>query len=294
MSRKKLTGKSTKLFASSVSDEITNDDISQNIDGAMRNVGVDMIKNNPHQPRQHFDPEKMAELTQSVRESGVIQPVIVRFEGEDVYLVAGERRLRAARAAGLRKIPAILTEGDPAHIALIENIQRENLKPVEEAEAMNRLMDERGYTQEQLAKIVGKAKSTISEVLSLNRLPDAIKDEVRRAEHYPKRMLVEVVKQKKPEKMLSFFKRIKAADMTSDEVRDISRKQKRKRAMPPRRTTVAIASKKASDLTSYIRKKIRVSKMTAEERYSFLKDMRKLREAMDICEEEIQAAEHHQ
>jgi ParB family chromosome partitioning protein len=293
MSRKKLTGRSTKLAVSSVSDEITNADISQNVDGAMRNIGVDIIKNNPHQPRQHFDPEKMAELTQSVRDSGVIQPIIVRFEDQDIYLVAGERRLRAARAAGLGKIPAILTEGDPAHIALIENIQRENLKPVQEAEAMIRLMDERGYTQEQLAKIVGKAKSTVSEVLSLNRLPDEIKDEVRRVEYYPKRMLIEVVKQKTPDRMLTLFKRIKEADMTSDEVKQITRKEKRKGVTSPRRTTIAIASKKASELTSYIRNKIRVSRLTAEERYSFLEDMRKLREAMDHCEEKIQAAEHH-
>ncbi|OQY59656.1 MAG: hypothetical protein B6245_05635 [Desulfobacteraceae bacterium 4572_88] len=294
MSRKKLTGKSTKLAVSSVSDEITNADISQNIDGAMRNIGVDMIKNNPHQPRQHFDPEKMAELTQSVRESGVIQPIIVRFEDQDIYLVAGERRLRAAKAAGLKKIPAILTEGDPAHIALIENIQRENLKPVEEAEAMNRLMEERGYTQEQLAKIVGKAKSTVSEVLSLNRLPDAIKDEVRRVEHYPKRMLIEVVKQKSPDKMLTLFRRIKAADMTSDEVKSITKKEKQKRVTSPKRTPAAIASNKASELTRYIRNKVRVSSLTPEERYSFLENLRKLREAVDRCAEEIQVAEHHQ
>lgn len=293
MSRKKLTGKSTKLSVSSVSDEISSSDISQNVDGAMRNVGVDMIRTNPHQPRQHFDPEKMTELTQSVRESGVIQPIIVRFEGQDIYLVAGERRLRAARAAGLKKIPAILTEGDPAHIALIENIQRENLKPVEEAEAMIRLMDERGYTQEQLAKIVGKAKSTVSEVLSLNRLPDEIKDEVRRVEHYPKRMLIEVVKQKSPDKMLTLFRRIKEADLTSDDVKEITRKERRKKAAGPKRTAAAIASRKASDLTHYLRNKLLVSKLTPEERRSFLEILGRLREAVDHCAEEIQAAEYH-
>jgi len=252
MSRKKLIGKSTKLSDAGADDEITRADISQNVDGAMRNISLDLIGGNPHQPRRHFDSEKMAELTRSVKESGVLQPIIVRFEEQDVYLVAGERRLRAARAVGLKKIPAIITEGDPVHIALIENIQRENLNPLEEAQAMKKLMDERGYTQEQLAGIVGKAKSTVSEILSLNRLPETISEEVRRVEYYPKRMLVQIVKQKTPDKMIELFNKIKEQNLSSDAVMDIVRKDKRKAAKSGTQTSSAIISRKALDLASHI------------------------------------------
>ncbi|MDM8523932.1 ParB/RepB/Spo0J family partition protein [Desulfococcaceae bacterium HSG8] len=281
MSKKKLIGKSTKLAGSNMNDEITTSDISQHTDGALRNISVDMIRENPHQTRKFFDPDKMDELTQSVRESGIIQPIIVRFEGEDIYLVAGERRLRAARAADLKKIPAILTEGDPAHITLIENIQRENLKPVEEAEAMAKLIDERGYTQDQLARIIGKAKSTISETLSINKLPEVVKDEVRRGENYPKRMLIEVVRQETTEKMIALFEQAKGGKLTSDEVKNITHKRRSRRA------PAAIASEKINTLQRHL-KKIKPGKLDDHEKGRLLTGLKNLEDIITVIRQELE------
>jgi ParB family chromosome partitioning protein len=188
-------------------------------------VKVNEVLPNPDQPRQHFDQKSLMELSQSIKEKGVLQPVIVRIDRENdkIYLVAGERRWRASKEAGLEKIPAIVTTGDPLEIALIENLQREDLNPLEEAEALERLMKEHNYTQEGLASIVGKARTTVTEILSLNRLPGVIKEECTRDNKYTRRTLIEVAKQKSPEKMIALFNQIKQLNLTSVEARKITR-----------------------------------------------------------------------
>ena len=220
-------------------------------EGDFYNVPIHEIKANPDQPRQYFDEESLAELTESIRQKGVLQPVIVRIdEDRSVYLVAGERRLRAAREAGLDHIPAILTKGNPAEIALIENLQRENLKPVEEAEAFARMIQEYSYTQEQLSTVVGKARTTITETLGLNRLPEEVKEECRRADIYPRRLLVEIAKQKTTKGMVALFNRAKEGNLKSDQVRKIARKPQ-KRSM---RTPAAIVSDRANQLCQSLKK----------------------------------------
>ncbi len=189
-----------------------------------------LINRNPDQPRKHFNPESLAELSQSIKEKGVLQPIIIRVDEKEKYhVVAGERRLRAAKMAGIEEIPCIVTKGDPTEIALIENLQRENLKPIEEAEALARLMEAHSYTQEQLSSVIRKAKSTVSEALSLNRLPGTIKDEVRRAELYSKRLLVEVAKQETPEAMIALFEQSKSGKLKIDQVRKIIQKKRGKK-----------------------------------------------------------------
>jgi ParB family chromosome partitioning protein len=175
----------------------------------------------------------MAELGESIKQKGVLQPIIIRRgDGGEIILVAGERRLRAAKIAGLEKIPAILTKGNPAEIALIENLQRENLSPIEEAEALFRMAEEFAYTHEQLAAVVGKARSTITESLSLIKLPEAVKEECRRADNYPRRLLVEIANKKTPEKMTGLFGRIKDGNLKSDQVRQETRKRERTEHAP--------------------------------------------------------------
>jgi ParB family chromosome partitioning protein len=202
-------------------------------EGSFYNIPIREIRSNPDQPRKYFNEESLGELSQSIRARGILQPVIIRREEDGtIFLVAGERRLRAARQAGLEQLPAILTKGHPAEIALIENLQREDLKPIEEAEALARMVEEYQYTQEQLAGVIGKAQSTISETLSLNKLPDELKDEYRRAD-IPRRLLVEIAKQKSPEVMAALFKKVEEANLTSDQVREISRsKSSRKKRAP--------------------------------------------------------------
>ncbi len=222
--RDKLAEKRTRLAVPRGKVEEHPADPNHFPEGMFLQIPVEEILPNPDQPRQYFDPESMEELTESVRERGVLQPVLVRRgEAGEMILVAGERRLRAARMAGLERIPAIVTYGNEAEIALIENLQREDLKPVEEAEALWRMIKEHGYTHERLAKVIGKARTTVTETLSLVRLPEEIKEECRRADSYPRRLLVEIAKLSSPEEMLRLFRRVKEKSLKSEKVRDITR-----------------------------------------------------------------------
>lgn len=148
-------------------------------------VDIDSITVNPYQPRRNFDEDKMAELVRSILEHGILQPLIVRPTGDGYELVAGERRWRAAKSAGLEQVPVIIRQFSPREmmeIALIENLQREDLNPLEEANAYRRLMDEFGYTQEQLAERLGKSRSAIANTLRLLALHAAVREKVEKGE----------------------------------------------------------------------------------------------------------------
>lgn len=143
-----------------------------------------LIKNiaaNPYQPRCNFDEEKLQELAASIKEFGIVQPVVVRKKGRSYELVAGERRLRAAGLAGLTKVPAIVKDYDEAkmmEIALIENIQRHDLNPIEEAQGLRRLMQEFKLTQEQTAEKVGRSRSAVTNILRLLNLPEQVQKQI--------------------------------------------------------------------------------------------------------------------
>ncbi len=141
------------------------------------------ITPNPHQPRQNFDEEALAELAQSIKQHGVIQPVIVRKTLNGYELVAGERRWRASQLAGLKQIPAVIrdyTDAEMMEIALIENLQRQNLNPIEEALAFRRLMEEFGLTQEEVAQKIGRSRSMIANIVRLLNLQSEVQDFVSR------------------------------------------------------------------------------------------------------------------
>jgi len=193
-------------------------------DGKLLRVKTDLVKSNPYQPRRHIDQGKLEELAETIRQKGLLQPLVVRAdENGDYTLIAGERRLLACRIAGIRKVPVMIKYGDPAELALIENIQREDLNPVDEAEALNALMASHRYTQEELASKIGKARSTIAETLSLNRLPQAIREACRRSDNYSRRQLVEIAKQETPEAMLRLYERAEKDGLKSDDLRRITR-----------------------------------------------------------------------
>lgn len=144
-------------------------------------IELDKIIPNEYQPRKRFDEERLNELAQSIKEQGVIQPIIVHRSDSGYELIAGERRWRAAKIAGLKTIPAIVKEASKRELlemALIENIQREDLNPLEAAEAYKRLQDEFKLTQEDLARRVGKERSTITNFLRLLGLPREVKQEL--------------------------------------------------------------------------------------------------------------------
>lgn len=144
---------------------------------------IDKIEPNPRQPRKHFDEDKLQRLAESIAEKGVIQPLLVsRKKGNRFSLIAGERRLRAARMSGLDEVPVVVmdsdSEGKNLELALIENIQRHDLNPIEEAMAYARLINDFELTQEQVARKVGRKRSTITNTLRLLNLPDYLQDDV--------------------------------------------------------------------------------------------------------------------
>lgn len=153
-------------------------------DGSIARIECDRIRPNPFQPRSDFDQESLHELTQSIIENGVIQPITVRRLGDEYQLVTGERRLRAAQAAGLTQIPAYIidvqSDEEMLELALIENIQREHLNPMEIAAAYQRLIDECHLTQEEIAQKVGKDRTTVVNFLRLLKLPLQIQDGLRK------------------------------------------------------------------------------------------------------------------
>ena len=144
-------------------------------------VDIDLLRPNKFQPRTHMDDGRIEELSRSIRSNGVIQPIVVRKADSGYEIIAGERRWRASQRAGLLKVPIVVRDMPDDKLlaaALIENIQRENLNPIEEAHAYRRLADEFGMTQEQIAESVGKDRSSVANYVRLLRLPPEIRDHV--------------------------------------------------------------------------------------------------------------------
>jgi ParB family chromosome partitioning protein len=145
---------------------------------------IDRIIPNKYQPRERFNKEELEELSLSIKERGIIQPILVRDTARGYELIAGERRLRAAKLAGLQKVPVIIKNVPDEHLlemSIIENIQREDLNPMEEAEAYNRLIEEFKLTQEKVAVRVGKSRPSVANLLRLRQLPDDIKDGIKQS-----------------------------------------------------------------------------------------------------------------
>ncbi len=159
-------------------DNIASDNYSKPKGKSEKELPIEFLVTNSFQPRIVFDDAKAKELTDSVREKGILQPILVRTKGKDQYeIIAGERRWRAAQAAGLHEVPVIIKEmsdGEALEVAIIENIQRHDLNPIEEARGYQRLIDEFSHTQNALAKVVGKSRSHVANFLRLISLPEAV------------------------------------------------------------------------------------------------------------------------
>jgi ParB family chromosome partitioning protein len=148
---------------------------------ALLELDISQVKPNRDQPRTRFEQQALEELSASIKEHGILQPLVVRKTGDGYQIIVGERRWRAAQMAGLRKVPALLQESDDVHaleLALIENIQRQDLNPLEEAQAYQMLIDRFDMTQEQVAERVGRDRSTVTNILRLLRLHDDVKKEL--------------------------------------------------------------------------------------------------------------------
>jgi ParB family chromosome partitioning protein len=194
-----------------------------------RMLPVEQIRPNPEQPRKALG--DLRELSDSIRQKGVLEPLLVRFVPREdcYYIISGERRYHAARAAGLREVPCIEKSADDAEtleIALIENIQRKDLTPFEEADGLQRLAEQFDYSHEDLAKKLGKARSSVSETLSLRNIPESLRKKCVENGVITKSLLLQIARQPTERKMLELFARILQSGLTRDEARKVRSDEK--------------------------------------------------------------------
>ena len=174
-----------------------------------RLVPIDQIDPNPNQPRQVMG--DLSELMASITEKGIIEPLVVRPRGDRFQIVAGERRYQASIQAGLRELPVVIRDVDETEmleLALIENLQRKDLTPFEESEALHGLAESCGYTHEDLARRLGKSRTAVTETLALNAMPEEVRNICRLADISSKSLLLQVVRQNTPEKMIALVEKI--------------------------------------------------------------------------------------
>ena len=192
-----------------------------------RIIPLEDIDPNPNQPRHTMG--DLSELIASVREKGILEPILVRPRGNRFQIIAGERRFRAAGEAGLAEVPCIVRETPDAEmmeLALIENLQRKDLTPFEEADGLLSLKDNYGYTHDAMAEKLGKSRSSITETLSLTTMPEDVRQICRLADIGSKSLLLQVVRQPSHQKMVSFIERLQQEGMTRRDARRIARETK--------------------------------------------------------------------
>ncbi len=176
------------------------------------------LLSDPQQPRTFIDPIGLEELAASIRKHGVLEPILFRQDEEGkLFVVAGERRAAAVKIAGLATIPGIYVNSDYREISLVENLLRVDLTPIEEAEALETLMKEKGYSQYNLSDMIGKSQPAIAQIVSLNRLPADVRERCRSNPNIPRSALLEVVKCKTEQRMLNAFNKMIAQRIAAEQ-----------------------------------------------------------------------------
>jgi ParB family chromosome partitioning protein len=198
-------------------------------------VPLQDVQPNPDQPRKRFDEEKLRELASSIKAHGLLQPIVVRRVPAGFELLAGERRFRAAQLAELDRLPALVRDvDDPLEIALIENLQREDLSPLEEAEALATLIARHGYSHREVAELLGKSRPYVSNTLALTRLPDPVKSDLQReGTAVSREILMGVAREEDPEASVALWRRLQL-DLLS-----VRRFREEKAGRRPERAAVA-------------------------------------------------------
>ena len=197
-----------------------------------RMIDIQRIEPNPHQPRKDFG--DLSEMVSSVKEKGVLEPILVRDLGGKYQIIAGERRYQASKMAGLQRVPCIEIDVDARgmlEISLIENLQRRDLTAFEEAGALQRLSDQFRYTHDEIARKLGKSRTVITETLSLNKIPEDVQDHCRQADIVSKSMLLQIARQSDAKAMHTLIDQISGQGITREEARRFNREDK-----TPRRT----------------------------------------------------------
>ncbi len=261
---------------------------SKEFESSQMLLNIDEIRVNPYQPRKQFDPEALQELADSIRQFGVITPILVRQAVQGYELIAGERRLRAAKLVELKELPVIVVDFSDdmmMEVALIENIQRENLNVVEEAQAYQSMMDHLGYTQEQMANRVNKSRTHIANLLRLLRLPkevlDLVVEETLSMGHV--RPLITLSSK---EEMIEIAKRAAKEKMS---VREVERLVSQKDKPRPKRTVHILPKKKYIYPIELLEKKLQTKVIIDRNQivinFSDDDDLNRILEMMDALED---------
>jgi ParB family chromosome partitioning protein len=236
-----------------------------------RMLPIEKVRPNPEQPRKTLG--DIRELAESIREKGVLEPLLVRYAArEDIYyIISGERRYHASREAGLRELPCIEKSADDAEtleIGLIENLQRKDLTPFEEADGLARLADQFEYTHEEIARKIGKSRTSVTELLSLRIIPDAVRRQCLEAGVTSKSMLLQVARQPTPAKMQDMVQRIASGRLTRDQARRV--RQQEQGSTP--RPDPYVFTYRAEDDSFSLRLQFRKSHVSADEVMAALHD----------------------
>jgi ParB family transcriptional regulator, chromosome partitioning protein len=229
-----------------------------------RMIPIDKIRPNPDQPRKMIG--DVRELSDSIREKGVLEPLLVRFVPQDdtYYIISGERRYHASKAAGLRELPCIEKIADDAEtleLALIENLQRKDLTPFEEADGLQRLADQFDYTHEDIARKIGRARSSVTETLSIRLIPDSVRKDCLEQGIVSKSLLLQIARQPNEKKMGEMVHRIAQGGLTRDEARR-ARKEETESAPRPQ---PYIFDFQAEDGSFHLRLQFRKSQVSPDE-----------------------------
>lgn len=202
---------------------------SRSMGPRIRMIALEHIDPNPHQARTELG--NIQELMDSIRSKGILEPILVRSKGSRFEIIAGERRFMAARNIDLKEIPCIemdVEENEAMEIALIENLQRKDLDLFEEADGLQSLIDLYGYHHQQVSEKIGKARSTITEILSITRIPASVREIIKSSGAFSRGTIIEVAKQKTDEDMQKLVKEIVDRHLTREDTRDLSKHLKGK------------------------------------------------------------------
>jgi ParB family chromosome partitioning protein len=199
----------------------------------IRMIALEKIDPNPHQARSELG--NIQELMDSIKSKGVLEPILVRSKAHRFEIIAGERRFIASKNIGITEIPCIemdVEENEAMEIALIENLQRKDLELFEEADGLNALIDLYGYNHQQVSEKIGKARSTITEILSLSKVPDKVREIIKTSGVFSRSTIIEIAKQKTEADMLKFAQQIVERRLTREDTRDLSKLLKGKVKKP--------------------------------------------------------------
>ena len=206
---------------------------SRNVGPRIRMIALEKIDPNPHQARSELG--NIQELMDSIKSKGVLEPILVRSKADRFEIIAGERRLIASKNIGLKEIPCIemdVQQNEAMEIALIENLQRKDLDLFEEADGLNALIDLYAYNHQEVSEKIGKARSTITEILSISKVPDKVREIIKSSGVFSRSTIIEIAKQKTEADMLKFTQEIVERRLTREDTRDLSKLLKGKLKKP--------------------------------------------------------------